>query len=63
MKQFFTIYRVIRIDGEFDTEKIDDAEQAVQASIEKVLSDAMSHTHTVENGIQITDITDCGESA
>lgn len=63
MKQLFTIYRVIRIDGEFDTDKIDDAEQAVQAGIEKVISDAISHTHTVENGIQITDITDCGESA
>lgn len=61
MKQAFTIYRVIRIDGMYDTNKIDDASQAVQEAVTKVVADANAHNHTIENGIKITGITDCGE--
>lgn len=61
-KQPFTIYRVIRIDGQFDTSKQDDADEAIELAIQKVISDALSHFHTIEDGVEVTDITDCGDS-
>ena len=60
-KPSFSCYRVIRIDGTYDPERMD-LEQARTAASEKVVSDALAHIHTVENGLQITDIADCGES-
>lgn len=60
-KRLFTVYRVIRIDGRFDTGKTDDVTEAVEAAVRKTIDDALSHRHTIENGIEITDITDCGE--
>lgn len=62
MKQPFTIYRVIRIDGQFDTDRQEGAEAAVERAVQKVIEDAMSHSHTIEDGMEVTDITDCGES-
>lgn len=61
MKKPFTIYRTIRIDGEFDTRKCDSADEAVEAAVAKILNDARAHRHTIEDGIEVTDITDCGE--
>ena len=61
-KQSFTIYRVIRIDGQFDTSKNDSVNNAVEAAVNKVINDALAHRHTIEDGIEITDVTDCGES-
>lgn len=59
-KQAFTIYRTIRIDGQFDTGRHDGVDDAIEAAVSKVLSDAMAHSHTIEEGIEITDIIDCG---
>ena len=61
-KQSFTIYRIIRIDGQFDTSKNDSVDDAVEAAVNKVINDALAHRHTIEDGIEITDVTDCGES-
>lgn len=58
----FTIYRTIRIDGQYDDTRHEDVNGAVEEAVAKVLNDARSHTHTIEDGIEITDITDCGES-
>lgn len=64
MKQLFTIYRVIRIDGQFDTDKTESAEDAVAEAMTQVISEALSNAqyNGEVNGVQITDITDCGES-
>ena len=61
MKQPFTVYRTIRIDGQFDTEKTETAEEAIDIAVTKVIDDALAHTHTVENGVEISDIINCGE--
>lgn len=60
--QPFTVYRTIRIDGVFDTDKQEDVSKAIEYAIQMVISDALAHNHTIEEGITITDITDCGES-
>lgn len=64
MKQLFTIYRVIRIDGQFDTDKTESAEDAVAEAMTQVISEALSNAqyNGEVNSVQITDITDCGES-
>ncbi len=54
-------YAVIRIDyenvdGTFDA----DEEGAVAADI--VVENALAHAHTIENGIKIINVTNCGES-
>ena len=61
-KHLFTTFRIIRIDGEADLEKNPDLESAVESAVAKVIADANAHKHTIENGVSITDITDCGES-
>lgn len=60
--QPFTIYRTIRIDGQFDTSKYDGVDDIVAAAVQKVIEDTLAHIHTVEDGVEITDVTDCGES-
>ena len=60
--QPFTIYRTIRIDGQFDTSKYDGVDEVVAAAVQKVIDDALAHIHTVEDGVEITDVTDCGDS-
>lgn len=57
----FSCCRVIRIDGTYEPSRMD-VEQAQAAAAEKIISDARAHMHTIENGLQITDIADCGES-
>lgn len=60
-KKTAVIYRTIRIDYEYDPTR-QSAEEAAEYATSKVVSDAIAHTHTIENGLRITDITDCGES-
>ena len=61
MKKLFTIYRTIRIDVEYDTEKLTDPNDAEAIAAQKVISDVQAHMHTIENGVQIVDIYDCGD--
>lgn len=58
--KLMTIYRTVRIDLEWDPKKTD-IDSAREQAVAKVFSDARAHMHTVENGVLITDITDCGE--
>lgn len=60
-RQPITIYRVIRIDAQYDPNKLEQKE-AIEHAVQKAVSDALAHKHTIENGIEVTDITDCGES-
>ena len=60
-KKNISIYIVVRIDATYDSNRMD-AEEAKEASAIKVIHDAMAHTGTIEDGLQITDITNCGES-
>lgn len=60
--QPFTIYRTIRIDGQFNTSKYDGVDEVVAAAVQKVINDALAHIHTVEDGVEITDVTDYGDS-
>ena len=59
----FSTYRIIRIDGNFDPNKVNDLDDIIERAVYKVLHDANAHRHTIEDGILITSITDCGESA
>lgn len=61
-KKPFSVYRTIRIDGEFDTSKHDSVDEAVSDAVAKVINDANAHNHTIDNGIQITEIIDCGDA-
>lgn len=61
MKNIISINIVVRIDAEYDTARHDARSAAKEAAI-KVISDARAHVHTVENGIRIIDIENCGES-
>lgn len=60
--QPFTIYRTIRIDGQFDTSKYDGVDEVVAAAVQNVINDTLAHIHTVEDGVEITDVTDYGDS-
>lgn len=60
--QPFTIYRTIRIDGQFDTSKYDGVDEVVAAAVQKVINKTLARIHTVEDGVEITDVTDCGDS-
>lgn len=61
MKKIMTVYRTVRIDLEYDPARTD-IDSAREQAVEKVFSDARAHIHTAENGVRITDITDCGEN-
>lgn len=56
-----SIYRIIRIDAAYDPQKMT-KEEATEAAVSKLVHDASSHMQTIENGLQVTDIEDCGES-
>ena len=60
--QPFTIYRTIRIDGQFDTSKYDGVDELVAAAVQKVIDKTLTRIHTVDDGVEITDVTDCGDS-
>ena len=57
----FTVYRIVRIDAEYNPEKTS-ADDALETAVSKVFSDARAHMHTIESGVRITGIADCGES-
>ena len=61
-KESFTVYRTIRIDGQYDTDKKDSVDAAIETAVQKTIHDALSHSHTIEDGVEVTDITDCGDS-
>lgn len=62
MKKPFTIYRIIRIDGTYDDARGQNEQEITDEATQKVIADCNSHNHTIENGIEIEDITDCGEA-
>lgn len=64
MKQTKTIYRVVRIDFEYDGDRFDE-EHAATAASNIAISNALAYEdeRDDDNGIRITDLTDCGESA
>lgn len=51
----------IRITFEHDG-RMSDRDERNEYVAAKVIGDALSHTHTIENGIQIHDIENCGEN-
>lgn len=63
MKKPFTAYRTIRIDGEYDPKQTD-SEKAVSEAVEQVVAEARSNAlyNGENNGVTVTDVTDCGES-
>lgn len=64
MKQTKTIYRVVRIDFEYDDARFNE-DQAATAATNTAVSNALAFEDE-RNGkedIRITDVTDCGESA
>ena len=63
MKEF-SIYRVLRIDGQYD-ESRHDLRSATAEAVEHALSEAHSNVqyNGEVNGVTVTDITDCGKSA
>jgi hypothetical protein len=52
---------VIQIDGTFDPSRMDE-QQAADTAASKVVNDALAHIHTIENGLKVTNIINCGES-
>lgn len=64
MKAPFTAYRVIRIDGWYDTDTTTPEEAgdtAAAALVTKAVSTAQFEG--MKDGVEISDITDCGQSA
>lgn len=57
--QTFTIYRVIRIDAEYNPDRTT-RENAEETAVDKVIADANAHLHTVEDGTQVTSVENCG---
>lgn len=55
-------YVTLRIDYTFDPSRTD-GEAARETAVDKVLRDALAHAHTVEGGVQIENIENCGEPA
>ena len=60
----FSLYRIIRIDGQYDPAAVSEQE-AGAAALESFLAEARSNAmyNGEQDGMEITDITDCGESA
>lgn len=63
MKKQFTAYRVIRIDGTYDTNETD-LETAIEDAVEMVIAEAKSNAlyNGEQDGVSVEDVTDCGES-
>ncbi len=57
------IYRIIRIDAEFDPKQTSQ-EDAANEAIERCMAEAASNGlyEGLLNGVKINDVTDCGES-
>ena len=64
MTQTKTIYRVVRIDFEYDDARFDQ-DQATTAATNIAVSNALAFEDERDGkeDIRITDVTDCGESA
>lgn len=58
----FTCFREIKIEGIYDPTKSESAEEAMNEVMEKLIRDALSQRHSIDNGITITNISDLGES-
>lgn len=56
----FTAYRVIRIDGEYNPARHDEAE-AAESAVTEIINGA--NTHSIVDGVRVTAVADCGESA
>lgn len=54
-----TTYVTLRIDYTFDPSRTDGA-TARETAADKVLRDALAHAHTIEDGVQIENIENCG---
>lgn len=55
-----TVYVTVRIDFEHDGRY--DEEEVGGIVADQVIANALSHIHTIENGVQVTNITNCGEN-
>ena len=58
-----SIYRVIRIDLRYDP-SVKTQEEAADEATEQVMAEARSNAlfNGEQNGVEVTDVTDCGES-
>lgn len=61
-KKPITIYRIVRIDAEYDPEVLDE-KTAEENAVAEVMEAAASATGHKDNDLHVTDVTDCGESA
>ena len=61
MAKYDELCLVIRISYEHD-ERCEDRNERNEYVAAMVMSDVMAHSHTIENGIQILDIENCGEN-
>jgi hypothetical protein len=59
--QSATTYITIRIDYSFDPSRTDPDSAREQAE-SKAVEDALSHIHTIENGLRIENISNCGRT-
>lgn len=59
----FTLYRIVRIDGQYDP-SVTDEHNAKEAALESFLAEANSNAlyNGEQDGVRINEITDCGES-
>lgn len=59
----FTTYITVRIDGQYDPSRID-VEDAVETAIDRVIAEAQSNAEFDgdDEGLEITDIVNCGEA-
>ena len=58
----FVTYRTVRIEGKYDPSKQQTREKAIESAVTKVIADARSHTHTIEDGVKIIGIADWTEN-
>ena len=59
----FTTYITVRIDGQYDPSRID-VEDAVETAVSRVIAEAQSNAEFDgdNEGLEITDIVNCGEA-
>lgn len=59
----FTTYITVRIDGQYNPSKID-VEDAVETAVSRVIAEAQSNAEFDgdNEGLEITDIINCGEA-
>ncbi len=64
MKQPITLYRVVRIDASYDP-SVTSREAAIDEAVSQVVAEARSNAqyNGEQDGVEVIDVTDCGESA